>query len=88
MRRLTASLLAALTLLALTAAMAIPALAGNSGDGSDYGTQPGFTTSLEQTPCAGHGAFGKDYNMAGGADGTQPGISNSNLRGNTQRPVK
>src|SRR5450830_1623413 len=41
--------------------------------GPGYGLQPGFTTSLRQTPCAGHGAFGKDYNMAGGADGTQPG---------------
>jgi hypothetical protein len=62
-------------------ALAIPAvgLAGNSGDGSEYGTQPGFG--------AGHGAFGyfgKDNNLAGGANGYQTGINNSTLCGNRQ----
>ena len=55
-------------------ALALPAigLAGNSGNGSEYGTQPGFAKATANTPCAGHGAFGafgKDNNFAGGADG-------------------
>ena len=70
-------------------ALAIPAvgLAGNSGDGSEYGTQPGFDVANANTPCAGHGAFGyfgKDQNLAGGADGYQTGINNSTLCGNRQ----
>ena len=62
-------------------------LAGNAGDGSGYGTQPGFEVATEQTLCAGHGAFGafgKDYNLAGGANGYQTGINNSALCGNRQ----
>jgi hypothetical protein len=70
-------------------ALALPAvgLAGNSGDGSEYGTQPGFVVANGNTPCAGHGAFGyfgKDNNLAGGADGYQTGINNSLLCGNRQ----
>ena len=39
-------------------ALALPAigLAGNSGDGSEYGTQPGYPIANENTECAGHGA--------------------------------
>lgn len=33
------------------------AFASNSGDGSDYGTQPGYNVANENTICAGHGAF-------------------------------
>jgi hypothetical protein len=61
--------------------------AGNAGDGSGYGTQPGYAVANENTICAGHGAFGafgKDYNLAGGADGTQTGLNNSRLCGNRQ----
>jgi hypothetical protein len=79
------SILAAMVTGAL--ALAPAAFAGNAGDGSDYGTQPGFTVALEHTPCAGHGAFGilgKDYNMAGGANGQQTGLNNSSLCGNRQ----
>ena len=68
-------------------AVAPAAFAGNAGDGSDYGTQPGFTVALSHTACAGHGAFGyfgKDNNMAGGADGNQTGLNNSGLCGNRQ----
>ena len=70
-------------------ALAVPAagLAGNSGDGSEYGTQPGFAVANANTACAGHGAFGafgKDNNFAGGANGYQTGINNSTLCGNRQ----
>ena len=68
-------------------ALAPAAFAGNAGDGSDYGSQPGFAVSNANTPCAGHGAFGylgKDFNMAGGADGTQTGLNNALLCGNRQ----
>jgi hypothetical protein len=74
---------------ACACALALPAigLSGNAGDGSDYGTQPGFSVANGNTPCAGHGAFGifgKDYNLAGGANGYQTGINNSALCGNRQ----
>jgi hypothetical protein len=70
-------------------ALVLPAvgLAGNSGDGSEYGTQPGFDVANGNTECAGHGAFGafgKDNNFAGGANGYQTGINNSTLCGNRQ----
>lgn len=75
--------------LVVVGALAVPAgaLADNSGDGSGYGTQPGFTQSNGNTPCAGHGAFGafgKDNNFAGGANGEQTGLNNSTLCGNRQ----
>lgn len=63
------------------------ALAGNAGDGSGYGTQPGFEVSNSHTACAGHGAFGafgKDDNFAGGANGQATGTNNSKLCGNPQ----
>jgi hypothetical protein len=69
--------------------LAVPAvgLAGNSGNGSEYGTQHGFEVSQSHTVCSGHGAFGffgKDHNLAGGADGYQTGLNNSALCGNRQ----
>lgn len=78
-----------LTLAACAVVVALPAvgLAGNSGDGSEYGTQPGFAVANDHTPCAGHGAFGylgKDNNLAGGANGYQTGLNNSALCGNRQ----
>jgi len=78
-----------IALAGICAALALPAigLAGNSGNGSEYGTQPGFAKATANTPCAGHGAFGafgKDNNFAGGADGQQTGFNNSGLRGNPQ----
>jgi len=60
---------------------------GNAGDGSDYGTQPGFDVAQSHTRCSGAGAFGylgKDFNMKGGADGTATGNNNSGLCGNPQ----
>lgn len=78
-----------LTLTACAAALALPAAAGagNSGDGSEYGTQPGFAVAMSNTACAGHGSFGyfgKDNNLAGGANGYLTGLNNSGLCGNRQ----
>ncbi len=42
----------------LLAALAVPAFAGDEGDGSGYCTQAGCVQSLSQTECAGHGSFG------------------------------
>jgi len=54
MIRKTFAVLAAVGTLGLSSA----ALAGNAGDGSGYGTQPGFDVATGNTPCAGHGSFG------------------------------
>lgn len=46
--------------------MVLPVFASNSGDGSDYGTQPGYAVANNNTICAGHGSFGffgKDWNL-------------------------
>lgn len=51
---------------ALFAAIAMPAFASNSGDGSDYGFMPGDDVALSNTICAGAGsfdAFGKGANL-------------------------
>jgi hypothetical protein len=56
-------------------------------DGAGYGSQPGFTVSNTNTPCAGHGAFGyfgPGNNMAGGANGYNTGMNNAGLCGNRQ----
>ena len=45
---------------------AIPAFASSAGDGSDYGTQPGYSVANGNTICAGHGTFdalGKDASL-------------------------
>jgi hypothetical protein len=58
--------------------MAIPALASNAGDGSAYGTQPGFDQAQTQTKCSGagaFGAFGKQYNLGNDVSGHYPGAS-------------
>ena len=78
-----------LTMAVVAAALALPAAAaaGNAGDGSGYGTQPGFDVAMSHTICAGHGAFGafgKDDNFAGGANGYLTGLNNSELCGNRQ----
>ena len=57
---------AAATAAVLLGTMAAPALASNSGDGSDYGTMPGYATATGNTVCADHGsfdAFGKGANL-------------------------
>jgi len=57
-----------------TFGLALPfaAHASNFGDGSGYGTQPGFETASSNSACAGHGsfgAFGKDYNLGNTTSG-------------------
>jgi hypothetical protein len=39
-------------------ALTSTAYAGNAGDGSGYGTQPGYGVATGNTQCAGAGAFG------------------------------
>ncbi len=66
------------TALMMFGSMAGVAFAGNSGDGSGYGTQPGYTKASDCGMYHGaFGAFGKDYNFAGGADGQATGDANS-----------
>ncbi len=76
-----------LGVIAATATLALTGLAPAFAGGG-YGSQPGYDNAQQNSNgCAGHGsfgAFGKDANWAGGADGTQTGINNSNLCGNPQ----
>lgn len=74
---------------AIAAALAVPAAgsAGTAPGGADYCTdsEVGCTTSMTATICAGHGsfgAFGKNWNFAGGANGQLTGYFNSALCGN------
>ena len=56
-------------------ALALPsaAMAGNAGDGSGYHPQGSDCGQYHGA----FGAFGKDYNFAGGADGQATGDANS-----------
>ena len=68
---------AVLSATSLGFAVAIPAIshASSVGDGTDYGTQPGFSVSLDHTQCAGHGAFdafGKNFNFGNSTSGHVP----------------
>jgi len=72
--------------IACACALAVPA-SGLAGNGHAYGEQPGFAVANGHTPCAGHGAFGyfgKDNNLAGGANGYLTGYYNAVLCGNRQ----
>lgn len=71
--------------------LAVPAFAaGNSEPGIDrYLDNPGRQQATEVGAQCGSGAgsgafgyFGKDLNMAGGADGVQTGLNNSAVCGN------
>lgn len=60
-------------------------------DASDYANNPGRQQATEVGAQCGSGAasgafgyFGKDNNMAGGANGTQTGLNNSAVCGNRQ----
>lgn len=58
--------------------MALPVFANGSGDGSGYGTQPGYEVANGNTECAGHGSFGyfgKDWNLGNDQSGHYPGGS-------------
>jgi len=64
-------------------------LASADGGTGDYcgSSSTGCDHSLSNTNCAGaggFGAFGKDNNFAGGANGQLTGSNNSNLCGNPQ----
>lgn len=84
MKRTMSIIAATLLMVGTSAGMAS---AGNAGDGSGYGTQPGFDVANGNTICAGHGAFGwlgKDFNLAGGALQPDTAYNNSHLCGNPQ----
>ena len=77
----------------LLGSFVIPAFAaGNSEPGLDrYLDNPGRQQATEVGAQCGSGAgsgafgyFGKDLNLAGGADGTQTGLNNSAVCGNRQ----
>jgi hypothetical protein len=75
---------------ACATALSIPA-AGTAGTGglADYCTDSatGCEHAMTNTSCSGaggFGAFGKESNFAGGANGRQTGINNSALCGNRQ----
>jgi hypothetical protein len=62
----------------IVGAVASGASASSTGDGSRYGTQPGFGVASARGSM--HGAFdyfGKGLNLSGGADGQQTGLNNS-----------
>lgn len=64
--------------LMIVGATASGASASSTGDGSRYGTQPGFgVASACGTMHGAFDAFGKDFNMSGGANGVQTGLNNS-----------
>ena len=73
----------------VAAALAVPA-AGSADPGGQSGnycgaSANGCASAFANTECAGHGAFGafgKDENFAGGANGQLTGYFNSALCGN------
>jgi hypothetical protein len=60
-------LIAAAAIVGFAGAASTAAFAGNAGDGSDYGTQPGYDGAIANSDgCAGAGAFGffgTDWNL-------------------------
>jgi hypothetical protein len=79
--------------MAMLGAMVVPAFAaGNSTPGgerydSNLGRQQATEVGAQCGSGAGSGAFGyfgKDLNMAGGANGSQTGLNNSSVCGNRQ----
>jgi len=89
-RRYVAGVAASIT---LVTGIAVPAMAaGNSTPGIDrYNNNPGRQQATEVGAQCGSGAgsgafgyFGKDNNLAGGADGQQTGLNNSAVCGNRQ----
>jgi hypothetical protein len=74
--------------LILVAGAAVPALAANdycgaSANGCDHAAAAGAQCGTGAGSGA-FGAFGKDNNFAGGANGQQTGLNNSALCGNRQ----
>lgn len=88
-------IIGAATSAVILSALALPVLsAGNSTPGIDrYLDNPGRQQATEVGAQCGSGAgsgafgyFGKDLNMAGGANGYQTGLNNSAVCGNRQSP--
>ncbi|HEV8656981.1 MAG TPA: hypothetical protein VGR85_15855 [Candidatus Limnocylindria bacterium] len=82
MRRIIATLV-----ISLAATLGMSGLAAADGGEGDYcgASGTGCEAAFDQTRCAGaggFGAFGKDNNFAGGANGEQTGLNNSSLCGN------
>ena len=77
---------------ATAALLVVPIGAAQADPGGQSGNYCGSSSngcahSQENTPCAGHGAFGafgKDNNFAGGANGDNTAYNNSTLCGNPQ----
>ncbi len=68
-------LVVAVAPIAAIVGLATPSLAGNAGNGSGYGTQPGYAVATGETPCAGHGsfgAFGSGFNFGNATSGHVP----------------
>lgn len=77
--------------ISVAASFGMSGLASANGGTGDYcgSSSNGCAQSLSNTDCAGaggFGAFGKDNNFAGGANGPLTGSNNSNLCGNPQGP--
>jgi len=73
---------------ALLAAFAVPSMAANdycgaSANGCEHAAEAGAQCGTGAGSGA-FGAFGKDNNFAGGANGQQTGLNNSALCGNRQ----
>jgi hypothetical protein len=86
-------IIASVSAIGIFTAAAVPALAaGNSTPGMErYDNNPGRQQATEVGAQCGSGAgsgafgyFGKDNNLAGGADGQQTGLNNSSVCGNRQ----
>jgi len=79
----------AILVVSIAATFGMSGLASADGGNGDYcgASSNGCTQSLSNTDCAGaggFGAFGKDNNFAGGANGALTGYYNSVLCGNPQ----
>jgi hypothetical protein len=73
--------------IAMSLAVAIPALAAGPGYDANPGRQQAVEVGAQCGTGAGSGAFGalgKDNSMAGGANGAQTGLNNSAVCGNRQ----
>lgn len=81
MRKTVAAVAAALAFVAVGAA---PAMAAGPGYDANPGRQQAVEVGAQCGTGAGSGAFGafgKDYNFAGGANGYQTGLNNSAICG-------
>jgi|ERR1035437_2392005 hypothetical protein len=86
------SIISSVAFLSMFAMAGVALAASNSTPGDNrYSDNPGRQQATDVGAQCGSGAgsgafgyFGKDLNMAGGADGTQTGLNNSAICGNRQ----